>query len=316
MRLALFACLVAGLTTASCQSCPEGGSGDSLFCHADNDCSANETSCGGVCTSTDSDRDNCGMCGMVCGDGMSCNGGQCVDGCDNGEMTCAGACTDTTSDPTNCGACGSACATNETCASSACACPSGDLTTCGAPCTNPATDNTFCGATGDCQGANAGSACGSDQACVTGTCESTRIYRGSLTATVGRWTYGAVLGLNGANAACTAQFPGTQVCTATNLAAASAAHELVNATDFMGNPVTDWWIDDPLAILQERCGDDTTENIPWNYQTAHKGNVGKYVTLTAATGAITEVQTGSIAGGTGLCETARFVACCSIVVAP
>ena len=317
MRLALSACVLMALTTASCQSCPDGGGADnSLFCHgAAGDCAATETSCSGTCANLDSDRDNCGACGTTCGDGMTCSSGQCVDGCDPGQSKCGATCIDTTQDQNNCGACGAACTSDQVCTNSACVCAPADIT-CGGTCTNPQSNEGFCGAAGDCLGSNAGVACNSQQKCVGGACISTRIYRTSLPASTGRWTYGGVLGLDGANAACAAAVPGTQVCAADKLMAAAAAGELINASDTLGNPVTDWWIDDPQAVGPQRCQDGTAENIPWDYQTAHLGNVGKYVTLTPATGAITPVETGSIPAGTGLCSSLRFVPCCSIVTAP
>ena len=83
----------------------------------------NQTSCGGVCTDTSGDNNNCGACGVVCGSGATCQSGACVPGgpCANGGTSCNGACTDTTSDPNNCGACGVSCGSGMTCQYSTCA---------------------------------------------------------------------------------------------------------------------------------------------------------------------------------------------------
>jgi hypothetical protein len=309
-----FGALAASLATSGCQSCPDGNAGGSLYCHAAS-CATGESVCGGACSDLQSDRDNCGACGKACGDGMSCYGGQCAESCTGTETRCGGTCTDTTSDPTNCGQCGMACPQTQTCNASTCSCPVGDLV-CGGLCTNPLKDNTHCGATADCLGANAGKVCGANEACSGGQCLSTRFYRGSLPQSMGRWTYGGVLGLTGANTDCNTHFPGTEVCTYAKLTSAAAKGELVNAADYNGVAVTQWWMDNAAALGNERCNFAEQEAIPWSYQTAHFGHVSHYVTLTPATGAISAELTGTIAGGTGLCSQTRFVACCSINTAP
>ncbi|MCX5744281.1 MAG: hypothetical protein NT062_17465 [Proteobacteria bacterium] len=303
-----------GLATSGCESCPDGASGGSLYCHAET-CRAEETTCAGICADLQNDRDNCGACGTSCGDGMSCSQGQCSESCAGTETRCNGTCTDTTSDPTNCGTCGTTCSASQTCNNGTCGCPTGDLV-CGGLCTDPATDEQHCGATSDCLGNNAGTICSANQACSGGACVSTLFYRGSLPASTGRWTYGGVLGLDGANADCNLHFAGSQVCSADKLALAQAKNELINATDYNNVAVTDWWIDDPTATPDARCNFVSQENLPWTYQTAHLGHYSKFVSLTPATGVITPVQTGNIAASTGLCSQTRFVACCSIATAP
>ena len=70
-------------------------------------------------------------------------------------------------------------------------------------------------------------------------------------------------------------------------------------------------IDDPLALGTLRC-QNNVDQIPWSYATADQGHVGKYVTLTAATGAISQLETGVLPS----CNGTRHVACCSTIVAP
>ncbi|HZL17991.1 MAG TPA: LamG-like jellyroll fold domain-containing protein, partial [Polyangia bacterium] len=71
-------------------------------------CPALQTACGGSCTTTDTDNNNCGSCGHVCNTagGESCVSGVCA--CSSG-TDCSGSCTVTATDPNNCGACGLAC---------------------------------------------------------------------------------------------------------------------------------------------------------------------------------------------------------------
>lgn len=304
------------LINLGCQSCPDGNAENSLFCHGAS-CSAEETVCGGACSNLQSDRDNCGACGTACGDGLVCSFGACVEGCEGGLVSCGGSCVDQSSDEANCGGCGNAeslfvCAPGETCTDGVCGCGAGELV-CAGTCTNPQTDNAHCGATGDCLGANAGETCGSNQACLNGDCVSTLIYRGSLPATTGRWNYQNVLGMTGANNECAARWPGSAVCTYEKLLAAStkATPETINAADFNAVAVTSWWVDDAAALGTQRC-QSNADGIPWSYGTADQGHVGKFVTLTPATGAITALQTGTLPS----CNGTRNVACCSILTAP
>jgi hypothetical protein len=91
-------------------------------------CPPDQSCCSGACTPTDSDRSNCGGCGMSCGTtGDSCSGSLCRCGggsaCTTGQTCCAGVgCADTTNDPFNCGGCGNQCAGGETCVGGQCKC--------------------------------------------------------------------------------------------------------------------------------------------------------------------------------------------------
>lgn len=316
MRHLVFGLLLFGVFVShGCQSCPDGNADNSLYCHAT--CATGETVCGGACSNLMADRDNCGACGTQCGDGLVCSAGACVEGCAAGLVNCAGSCVDTATDKANCGGCSAddsvhLCAADETCNNGTCGCGPDDIV-CNGVCTNPDTSQMYCGASGSCTGANAGEMCDGNEACLNGQCVSKLIYRGSLPATTGRWTYMGMLGLNGANADCAAHWPGSAVCTYDKLLAASTKTipETTNATDYNNVPVTEWWVDDAAALGTQRC-QSNADAIPWSYATADQGHVGKYVTLTAATGAISALTT----EGLPSCNKNRFVACCSIITAP
>jgi hypothetical protein len=53
------------------------------------------------------DSNNCGGCGNVCSDGVSCIKGKC--GCPSGQIECRGDCIDPMNDDSNCGECGYVC---------------------------------------------------------------------------------------------------------------------------------------------------------------------------------------------------------------
>jgi hypothetical protein len=241
----------------------------------------------------------------------------CVEGCDNGLASCGGSCVDITSDTNNCGGCGiddssHVCTPDQQCNNGTCGCAATDIV-CAGTCVDPKTDQNYCGASGTCDGGAVGTACTNEEACLNGVCTSKLIYRGSLPATPGRWQFNATLGLDGANAMCEMKWPGSAICTYDKLLAASmkATPETINATDYNGVAVTTWWIDDPNAGGNERC-QSNADMIPWSYGTADQGHVGKSVTLTAATGAISALQTDTLPS----CNQMRFVPCCSIVTAP
>jgi len=76
--------------------------------------------CGERCVDTQTDPQNCTLCGLSCGlTGQRCEGGRCypadsgftADACPEGLQyrVCRGVCVDVTSDPWNCGLCNSGC---------------------------------------------------------------------------------------------------------------------------------------------------------------------------------------------------------------
>ncbi len=133
--------------------------------------------CDGVCSDLQTDNDNCGGCGTVCGTGEACVAGQCLQDCGQGMVACDGTCIDPNTDSNYCGAsgdcadgnAGEVCAGDLQCISGGCGCEFGVY--CGGACIDPDTDTGYCGAQGDCQGENAGSVCGGNEDCVNGTCE-------------------------------------------------------------------------------------------------------------------------------------------------
>lgn len=131
------------------------------------------------------------------------------------------------------------------------------------------------------------------------------IYAGSLTSSTGRWRYAGMLGVPGANAMCAQSFPGSAICTQTQLMAAAAAGELVNATDTSGRAVASFWLYDPQGAGNVQCVHTAAENIPWTYSTAHLPVDGEYVELDAATGALGETRIQP------RCNRPHHVACCN-----
>jgi hypothetical protein len=139
-------------------------------------CGPGQTLCGDLCVDLQSDRANCGGCGLACAAGQNCNGaGVCEVSCQAGLVNCGGKCIDPKQDRNFCGAkddcqaanAGKACAAGEVCnGTGVCetSCQEG-LIACGGKCIDPKQDRNFCGATGDCQGANAGSVCASGRIC-------------------------------------------------------------------------------------------------------------------------------------------------------
>jgi hypothetical protein len=133
------------------------------------------------------------------------------------------------------------------------------------------------------------------------------VVAGSLAAGPGRFNYNAALGLPGANAACNTNFPGSHVCSLTELQSAPTS-DLAGLRDTGGNPVTSFWAIDPNAAPLQQCNDDVGggSGLNWEYGTAHTVSRGERVSLTNATGALGSVQMGvqcNIAGNSA-------VACC------
>jgi hypothetical protein len=129
-------------------------------------CTPNQITCNGVCTSTQSDANNCGACGNVCPAGDSCTNGACATPCPAGLTLCSGACINLQSDPGNCGMCNSACPSNETCSGGVCAitaCPQGE-SMCNGMCIPTSGDLNNCG--------GCGIVCSPGDTCQQGVCQT------------------------------------------------------------------------------------------------------------------------------------------------
>jgi hypothetical protein len=130
-------------------------------------CGDGQTVCGKQCVSLLTDSHHCGACGVAAGPLEVCSGGAPV--CRAGVATCGDVCTDLARDPANCGACGAGCAAGEYCTTAAgetsCteSCPEG-FSACGGACVDLDGDPFHCGACGN--------ACAAGEACRAGTCRA------------------------------------------------------------------------------------------------------------------------------------------------
>ncbi len=133
-------------------------------------CPTGQTACSGTCRALQTDNNNCGVCGRVCGGGTVCSAGVCTSTCAAPTTNCSGVCRDLANDANNCNACGTVCTrTNGVagCASGACtlaACNTGfgncDGNAANGCETNTGTSVTNCGVCGNsCQFANAAASC-------------------------------------------------------------------------------------------------------------------------------------------------------------
>jgi hypothetical protein len=98
----------------------DGGSADGGGADVGTSCGIYSDLCDGACIPTNTDPDNCGGCGVVCGAAEVCFGGRCIDECQSGLTECDRRCVDPRSDNANCGACGSACGAGEGCVEEEC----------------------------------------------------------------------------------------------------------------------------------------------------------------------------------------------------
>ena len=118
--------------------------------------------CGGQCRDPQTDRFNCGQCGLVCPVANECVVGLCrPPRCPPGALDCGGNCFDPLADPAHCGTCSTACAPGEACVGGRCGCPSGQ-TRCASGCTLLTNDVANCGACGN--------HCGAGQSCIADAC--------------------------------------------------------------------------------------------------------------------------------------------------
>lgn len=70
------------------------------------------------CANLETDKSNCGGCGVACTGSLICAGGQCA--CAEGYANCDGSCASLLSDNDNCGTCGTRCAVGTRCQGGAC----------------------------------------------------------------------------------------------------------------------------------------------------------------------------------------------------
>ena len=122
------------------------------------------TQCGGKCTDTQNDSNNCGKCTNACPAGATCNAGACV--CASGGKLCGGKCADTQTDVTNCGMCGTDCTKlgslgTWSCVTGTCTlgCSGGQIA-CTNACLDPQTTDTHCGTCNNDCTATASACCG------------------------------------------------------------------------------------------------------------------------------------------------------------
>ena len=170
-----------------------------------------------------------------------------------------------------------------------------------------------------CQAAGSGPSCSSVTSTTTTATTSTTtgaacattptgmVVKGSLTATPGRFNYNAMLGLPGANSACSSNFPGSHPCTLTELQSAPAS-DLACLKDTAGMPVTSFWAIDSTQPPLQQCNDDAVggSGLNWEYATAHTASRGEKVALTNSTGVLGSLQSSLQCNLSGN----SWVACC------
>ena len=128
-------CLFVALAAAGCST-------SAVVCREGTD------RCGVGCADYQSDRTNCGACGVACQSSQVCSAGACV--CQPGSTACGATCAVLSSDPKNCGACGTSCAAGQVCEGGQCkvACVAGTSQVCGGSCVDVTSDVNHCGACG------------------------------------------------------------------------------------------------------------------------------------------------------------------------
>ena len=89
-------------------------------------CPPNYTYCNGYCFDTRSDLNNCGQCGVTCGQSQTCSAGMCIASgppvpqCTPPLSPCGDQCVDIQSDAANCGGCGAMCQADQLCVGGLC----------------------------------------------------------------------------------------------------------------------------------------------------------------------------------------------------
>jgi hypothetical protein len=95
-------------------------------------CPQGTSNCNGTCVMLQSDQNNCGTCGTVCGASTFCVNGKCQTCTGGGMSLCNGICTNLQTDVNNCGSCGNDCG-GIPCLGGKCRCP-GNQRNCGDSC--------------------------------------------------------------------------------------------------------------------------------------------------------------------------------------
>lgn len=126
-------------------------------------CGPGEIDCGGRCTDTLRDSENCGSCGVICELGTPCHRGSCESADCVGTVLCGGECADLLNDPNHCGACEHACTGGMFCVGGVCECGD-ELLDCDGTCVDLWYNNAHCGA--------CGSSCRLGDFCHAGVCYS------------------------------------------------------------------------------------------------------------------------------------------------
>jgi hypothetical protein len=139
-----------------------------------------------------------------------------------------------------------------------------------------------------------------------------RVLKGALPPTLGRFNFNSMLGLPGANAACSTNFSGTHACTYAELQSAQAAGDLVELKDISTPPmaVTSFWAIDNSQPPLQQCNDDapgTGSGLNWEYGTAHTASRGQKVSLDNGAGTLGALQSSQQCA---LLGTPAWVGCC------
>lgn len=149
------ACKTCSQDGSACVAVPDGSGVAGEYYGCGPDAHGGLWCCGGRCSDTSSDIDNCGACGNACTGGESCqytSGGGVGCRCRDSETECTGTCADLQTDPNNCGQCGHVCASGA-CENGTCSCLS------------------HCDGSGNCGGGQAD--CGACETCTDGACMPT-----------------------------------------------------------------------------------------------------------------------------------------------
>jgi hypothetical protein len=151
-------------------STDSGSAGDSTIDGSTSICgdSSTLTQCGTGCYDTQTDSNNCGICGNTCTPGQSCAGGSCQTTC-AGSTLCGTQCVNEQTDNANCGACSNPCVAGTVCSGGSCRTTcGGGLIECsedaGSECKDLLSDSNNCG--------SCSNVCATGSVCSAGACVS------------------------------------------------------------------------------------------------------------------------------------------------